>query len=601
MGDKVMRMILKFLNAGDRLSAALLAGWKRIVFIAAFFIVGSVCCGIYSVSHGPFNDWDLRNYQYYSPYALLNDRYDFDYAPAQIQTFLNPVPFVPFYLVTTHFKPILAGFIMGAIHGLGAGLLFLTAMTMFSRLTPMACIILSLSCTALGVYGPTYLAHLGGSGADNITSLFILAGMYVLVRAIRFHGAPDVREARLALLIGGILIGIATGMKLVCAIFLIGSGIAVLVTSRGFRSRLATTGLFGIAGVVGVFISSGHWMAFLWSRFGSPLFPFFNKIFRSPYYYDKNFSDDRFIPKTLKDTFLLPFQFVTENIFTHISRDFRDIRYALVYGLILFFLAALGAGLVMMLLRRPFPKYRLPDRTELFLLVFIVVSYVIWQMKFAILRYAVPLELLAPILITILIRLLLPWKEIRQIVTIGAFAAIALVMQPWHLIHNNWSSDYITVEAPQFDNPDETLVIMANNMPWAYVIPDFQPEVRFIGLISTFTSPGAKHQHRAGEDMLKLVHSHNGPMYILSSNQRIETVMDSLIPYKIVMSSEGETGRGARRLSVRDIEERSDSILPVLTKQEQTRLYLWPVEIYRKGDIRRGILKPPPRSKIKKL
>jgi hypothetical protein len=142
---------------------------------------------------------------------------------------------------------------------------------------------------------------------------------------------------------------------------------------------------------------------------------------------------------------------------------------------------------------------------------------------------------------------------------------------------------------------------MANNMPWAYVIPDFQPEVRFIGLISTFTYPNAKHQHRAAEEMLDLVHSHNGPMYILSSNQRMETVMDSLIPYRIVMSSEGETGRGARRLSVRDIEERSDSILPVLTSHEQTRLYLWPVEIFRKGNRRGGVLKPPPRRKINKL
>ena len=130
-----MRILLDFLNAGDRFSSTLLTGWRKAVFIAVLFIVGSVCCGIYSISLGPFNDWDLRNYQYYSPYALLNGRYDFDYAPAQIQSFLNPVPYVPFYLVTTHFKPILAGFIMGAIHGLAAGLLFLTAMAI-ARLLP---------------------------------------------------------------------------------------------------------------------------------------------------------------------------------------------------------------------------------------------------------------------------------------------------------------------------------------------------------------------------------------------------------------------------------------------------------------------------------
>lgn len=570
-----MSVILKIINAGDRLSSALLTGWKRVAFIAVIFIAGFVCCGIYSTSIGAFNDYDLMNYQYYSAYALLTGRYDFDYAPAQIQTFLNPVPFVPFYLVTTHFKPIVAGFIMGGIHGLVAGLLFLTAMAISQK--PR--IILSLMCAALGVYGPTFLAFLGGSGSDHIASLFVLAGVYVLVRGIRFHDAPDAREARIALLIGSVLIGIAAGLKLVCAIFLIGYGIAVLVTSRRFFSRLAATGLFGIASAVGVFISRGHWIVFLWSRFGSPLFPFYNKIFQSPYFYNKNFADGRYIPVTFKDTILLPFRFITRNHFTLVSHNFRDIRYALVFGLILICLAAFATGLVMLLLRRPLSKYRLPNRAETFLLVFFLISYVIWQMKFTIMRYAIPLELLAPILITVLIRLLLPWKEIRQIVTIAAFTAIVLVMQPQFIRHKSWSSTYIDVEAPRFDNPAETLVIMGSNMPWAYVIPDFQPEVRFVGLASTFNSPGAKHQHRAADEMYNLIQSHNGPIYILSSNQRIGKAIESLKPYKIVLSRKQKPGETPRPIENRDIDRTPASKLQVRTMHEDTGLYLWLVEI----------------------
>jgi hypothetical protein len=591
-----MGFLVKFLDMGDRFSSTLLTGRRKAAFITVIFIVGSVCCGIYSISHGPFNDWDLRNYQYYSPYALLNWRYDFDYAPAQIQTFLNPVPFVPFYLLATHLKPVLAGFLMGSIHGLAAGLLFLAAMAVFSDLSPFTRIMLSLLCATLGVYGPTFLGYMGGSGADNITSLFILAGIYILVRQIRLHGAPDVREARIALMAGGVLIGIAAGLKLVCAVFLIGSVIAVLVAGHGFRTRVTATGLFGIAGVVGALISRGHWMMFLWSRFNSPLFPFLNKIFQSPYYYIRNFSDDRYIPRTLKTAILLPFQFITENTYTHLSRGFRDIRYPLVYGLILLCLAVLIAGLILRLLRRPLSKYRLPDRTELFLLVFFIVSYVIWQMKFAILRYAVPLELLAPILITVLIRLVVPWKTIRHVLIIAAFTAIALVMEPWVVMHRSWSSSYLTVEAPQLDDPDETLVIMANNMPWAYVIPAFQPEVRFIGLLSTYSNPDPAHHHRGAEEMSNIVKSHEGPMYVLSSNQRIDLVMKALSPLRIVMAGRDETGGTTRHLSIHEIYE-SDVILPVLTKQEQTRLFLWPVEISETKAERRGMQKQPVKRK----
>ena len=570
-----MRWILKFLNTGDHLSSTLLTGWKRFVFIAVIFTTGSVCCGIYSTSVGAFNSWDLKNYQYYSPYALLTDRNDFDYAPAQIQTFLNPIPFVPFYVVTTHFKPIVAGFIMGVIHGIVAGFLFLTAMTIFSSFSPRERIFLSLLCATLGIYGPTFLAFLGGSGSDHIASLFVLGGVYVLVRGIKLHGAPDMRETRLALLIGAVLIGIAAGLKLVCTVFLIGCGIAVLVTGRRFRSRLAATGLFGAASIVGVFVSRGHWMVYLWSRFGNPLFPFYNKIFRSPYFYDKNLADNRWLPRTLTDAILLPLQFITETNYTHKSHDFRDIRYVLVYGLVLLCIAVFVSGLIMLRLRRPLSKYQLPNRAEMFLLVFFVISYVIWQMKFAILRYAVPLELLAPILIAVLIRLLLPWKEARQIVTIAAFTAIALIMQPMSIQHKSWSSAYIDVRAPWFDNPDETLVIIANSMPRAYVIPAFQPEVRFIGLANTFNNPRAKHQHRAAYEMYNMIQSHNGPIYILSSKQRIEEDIKSLMPYKIVLAKKAE-----RYLISDDVDRASDSLLQVITKQENTKLYLWPVETY---------------------
>ena len=53
--------------------------------------------GSASLARGTDATWDLRNYHFYNPWALLHGRLYLDYAPAQIQTYLNPLPDLPFY------------------------------------------------------------------------------------------------------------------------------------------------------------------------------------------------------------------------------------------------------------------------------------------------------------------------------------------------------------------------------------------------------------------------------------------------------------------------------------------------------------------------
>lgn len=50
-----------------------------------------------SLALGQDCNWDLRNYHFYNVHAWLGDRYLFDIAPAQRQTFLNPLLDLPFY------------------------------------------------------------------------------------------------------------------------------------------------------------------------------------------------------------------------------------------------------------------------------------------------------------------------------------------------------------------------------------------------------------------------------------------------------------------------------------------------------------------------
>ena len=106
-------------SAIDRLFKA----WHFCALI--LLICGGV--GVLSVALGPDNYWDLRYYHLYAPWAYLHDRYLYDVGPAQEQGFLNPTADLLFYgLISSSLNetPRLIAFIMGAMHGINAAVLF---------------------------------------------------------------------------------------------------------------------------------------------------------------------------------------------------------------------------------------------------------------------------------------------------------------------------------------------------------------------------------------------------------------------------------------------------------------------------------------------
>src|SRR6476660_3809406 len=63
-------------------------------------VLGSLLAGAaYTWFAGEDINWDWRNYHEYGAFALLNGRFDQDVAPGGFQTFLNPLPYLPAYLL----------------------------------------------------------------------------------------------------------------------------------------------------------------------------------------------------------------------------------------------------------------------------------------------------------------------------------------------------------------------------------------------------------------------------------------------------------------------------------------------------------------------
>src|SRR6266536_309704 len=81
----------------------------------------------YAVWVGQDTNWDQKNYHFYTVHAWLSGRTFGDLAPAQIQTWLNPLPYLLQYLLIQTAPPVVAGLVMGALAGLNGLMLWLLA------------------------------------------------------------------------------------------------------------------------------------------------------------------------------------------------------------------------------------------------------------------------------------------------------------------------------------------------------------------------------------------------------------------------------------------------------------------------------------------
>src|SRR5258708_1912869 len=230
-------------------------------------IAGSLLAGAaYAWFAGEDINWDWRNYHEYNPLALINGRFDQDVAPAGIQTFLNPLAYLPAYLLRHHVGAPLWGMMLGAIHGLNLALIY-----WFSRLvlSGAASGLTLAAAVVIAAFGPMTLSEVGTSFADILTALPVIAGLGLIVSANAKH--------RTRHLIAGVLIGGAVGLKLTNMIFFLGAGASLLFAAR----PVMALSCFAIGGVIGGVATGGAWAWTLWQEAGNPGFTFCHTVLRS--------------------------------------------------------------------------------------------------------------------------------------------------------------------------------------------------------------------------------------------------------------------------------------------------------------------------------
>ena len=91
-----------------------------------------VLCAAWTVAAGKDLNWDLLNYHYYAPYQLLGARLAQDFFAASAQSYLNPVGYLPFYLmVSAGWHSVLVSVLLALAHGSSLALLYAITRRLF--------------------------------------------------------------------------------------------------------------------------------------------------------------------------------------------------------------------------------------------------------------------------------------------------------------------------------------------------------------------------------------------------------------------------------------------------------------------------------------
>lgn len=483
------------------------------------FILSILLSGFIAVHMGKDLSWDLANYHYYNPFSYLYERSKIDYWPSSyIHVYFTPtLDFLTYFLIN-QFPPKMSVFILGCIHGINIWLLFCIAHLFISKcqniLYPR---VLSLILALLGLYGPVALPGIGAFQNDNLISLFVLCFVYLSTKFFVLY-VPQKRIPNIYLvkyiLFGSLLLGVGIGCKLTAALFAGGAIGAFLLLPLPIISRIQLALVFAVGVTLGILLSSGYWMLYLWQHYQNPVFPLWNEIFQSPYFPLYNWRDTRFLPKNIWQTLFFPFYFSLDGR----SGDtyFRDLRFAILYVLFVAY-----AGLI--LLRQFFKKTQSPlSLSTKWLFYFFIFSYILWQEYFSIMRYIVALEMLAPLLIFLITYQLSSNATVRFATLVVIYFAIGALMIPTNAIRDKWFSDtYFNIQLPHYlkTSQKETVLVSfsagalnADPRPQTYLIPYFPKNWQFIGI------PFIHNQYSMPQDIIDIFHHFTQDhIYLLSS------------------------------------------------------------------------------------
>ena len=433
------------------------------------FALPAAVCAVWTVFAGKDVNWDLLNYHYYLPFELLSGRLQQDFFAASAQSYLNPVGYLPFYLmVSSGWHSVLVSIALAALHSLCISLLFLLSWRLFEHLPRSERTMFALLAAGLGSATAVYWETVGTSFLDPLLVPPMLAGLLLLL--------GNDRHVLQRALLAGVMFGLSAALKYSNAIYAL-AALPLVIAMPGVRGAARwRTGLgYAVGGALAVAAFAGPWLVMLAREFGNPVFPLFNAWFRSPYAPPVNLVNDRFTLDGLSAALAFPFRMIALNRSLYSENFAPDLRFAA--------LLLLAAALAVAGAMRKLPAVGALRATDWRVLGFFAAALVLWLLTSANGRYGLLVMLLAGVCLARLgERLLsLPAARIVLAVMLALQIGITVFASParW-FIAEPWSKRWLAYDAPQRALRDATLYLTAETLPMAVLAPFVNPASSFV-------------------------------------------------------------------------------------------------------------------------
>ena len=465
--------------------------------------------GVISILLRQDNNWDLRNYHIYNPFAWLNGKIGVDLAPGQWQSYFNPTLDLLYYFLARGLPGPAAGFVMGALHGLNFILVAAIARELLPRQPDAGR--LSILLAMAGMLGSGFVSEIGNTMGDNVTALFV-SGALLLV--LKNWTSPGQRGNDMAMLAAGILAGIGAGLKLTNAVYALALCLALLVAPASPLQRLRIASTFGTGVLLGIGISAGHWYWKMWTVFGNPLFPQFNNIFHAPLAAPLGIGDTHWLPNGWLERLSWPFLFASD------PNRVSELKLSLLIWPILY-VAFIALSMQAMMRRPRCAPGDSHDVSRLAMVwTFFGASYLIWMNLFSIYRYLVPLELLAPLVLWLIAQRLLPGRRTALVVSavlVTVIAATFVTSPSWG--RAKWAYQSFRADVPAMAHPEQSIVFTVHaDPPMGWLAAMFPVKLAFVSLGSGFPESEAFR-----ERIDSMMSARRGPLYVMTKHEHAGT------------------------------------------------------------------------------
>jgi hypothetical protein len=349
---------------------------------------------VFAVRHGQDANWDQLNYHLSVPFLMLQGTFWDSIAPSGIQTYLNPVILMPQYIVIRALPPLAAAMTIGVAQAMAFAIAARICLRIAGPDPGGSGYLQAFLGFVLCLASPMALSEAGTTIVDLITAVPVLLAYHLLLTR------DDESAPRHACLAAGLLLGLAVGLKLTNATFVIGAPAFLLAGQAHPRRLAAGMAQLALGAAIGFLVVAGYWHITLWRRFHNPIFPYANNIFRSPDFPPVAQRDTRFLPTSAWDILRYPLYWLfggspTPGLLSPASEtDPKDARFALA-------LAGAPLALAIAAFRRP-RGFAVLARPETGLLLACAIDFLVWLFAFGIHRYLVPVEILCGAVLLVL-------------------------------------------------------------------------------------------------------------------------------------------------------------------------------------------------------